>query len=55
MSLLLATQLIEARARQRMHTSLYDWIVYKRRSKAREKERRRVVAPLEGIYNPLVT
>jgi len=40
---------------RRTYASLYDWIVYKRGSKAREKERRRVVAPLEVIYNPLVT
>jgi len=52
---MLATQSIEARIRQERRVSLYDWIVYKRGSKAREKERRRVVAPLEAIYNPLVT
>jgi hypothetical protein len=40
---------------RRMYASLYNWIVYKQGSKAREKERRRVVAPLEVIYNPLVT
>jgi hypothetical protein len=35
---------------RRTYASLYDWIVYKRGSKAREKERRRVAAPLEAIY-----
>jgi len=35
---LLATQLIEARARQEGRASLYDWIVYKRGSKARERK-----------------
>ena len=36
---LLATRSIEARARQEGRASLYDWIVYKRGSKAREKKR----------------
>jgi len=35
---MLATQLIEARARQEGRASLYDWIVYKRGSKARERK-----------------
>jgi len=34
----LATQSIEARARQEGRTSLYNWIVYKRGSKARERK-----------------
>jgi len=34
----LATQSIEARARQEGRASLYDWIVYKRGSKARERK-----------------
>ena len=36
---MLATQLIEARARQEGRASLYDWFVYKRGSKARERKR----------------
>jgi hypothetical protein len=35
---MLATQLIEARTRQERRVSLYDWIVYKRGSKARERK-----------------
>ena len=35
---MLATQLIEARARRGGRASLYDWIVYKRGSKARERK-----------------
>jgi len=35
---MLATRSIEARARQEGRASLYDWIVYKRESKARERE-----------------
>jgi len=35
---MLATQLIEAQARQEGRASLYDWIVYKRGSKARERK-----------------
>jgi len=34
----LATQSIEARAREEGRASLYDWIVYKRGSKARERK-----------------
>ena len=34
----LATRLIEARARQEGRASLYNWIVYKRGSKARERK-----------------
>ena len=34
----LATQSIEARARYEGRASLYDWIVYKRESKARERK-----------------
>jgi len=34
----LATRSIEARARQEGRASLYDWIVYKRGSKARERK-----------------
>ena len=34
--LVLATQSIESLARQKGRASLYDWIVYKRESKARE-------------------
>ena len=36
---------------RRTYASLYDWIVYKRGSKAREKERRRA-APLTVICGP---
>src|SRR5277367_5626247 len=32
--------------------NLYDWIVYKRGSKAKEKERKRQAATREDIYNP---
>jgi hypothetical protein len=35
---MLATRLIKARARQEGRASLYDWIVYKRGSKARERK-----------------
>jgi len=35
---MLATQSIEARAREEGRASLYDWIVYKRGSKARERK-----------------
>jgi len=35
---MLATQSIEARARQEGRASLYDWIVYKRGSKAKERK-----------------
>jgi len=35
---MLATQLIEAWARQEGRASLYDWIVYKQESKARERK-----------------
>ena len=35
---MLATRSIEARARQEGRVSLYDWIVYKRGSKARERK-----------------
>ena len=35
---MLATQSFKARARQGGRASLYDWIVYKRGSKAREIE-----------------
>jgi len=35
---MLATRSIEARARQEGRASLYDWIVYKRGSKARERK-----------------
>jgi len=38
LSQLLATQLIEVRARQEGRASLYDWIVYKRGSKAKERK-----------------
>ena len=34
----LATRSIEARARQEGRASLYNWIVYKRGSKARERK-----------------
>ena len=34
----LATQSIEARARQEGRASLYDWIVYERGSQARERK-----------------
>ena len=40
---------------RRTHASLYDWIVYKRGFKAREKERKRQAATRGVIYNPLVT
>ncbi len=36
----------------RTRASLYDWIVYKRGSKAKEKERKRQVATRGVIYNP---
>ena len=35
--------------------SLYNWIVYKQRSKAKEEERERQAVTREVIYNPLVT
>ena len=35
---MLATRLIKTRARQEGRASLYDWIVYKRGSKARERK-----------------
>ena len=35
---MLATRSIEARTRQERRVSLYDWIVYKRGSKARERK-----------------
>jgi hypothetical protein len=35
---MLATRSIEARARQEGRASLYDWIVYKRGSKAKERK-----------------
>jgi len=35
---MLATRLIEARTRQERRVGLYDWIVYKRGSKARERK-----------------
>jgi len=35
---MLATRLIEAQARKEGRASLYDWIVYKRGSKARERK-----------------
>ena len=34
-----------------MHTSLYDWIIYKRGSKAKEKERGGQAALLEVLYD----
>ena len=37
---MLATQSIEAWARYEGRASLYNWIVYKRESKAKEKERK---------------
>jgi len=49
---MLATSLIEARARQKGRASLYDWIVYKRESKAKEKERKGQVATQGVIYDP---
>jgi len=36
--IILATQLIKVRARQEGRASLYNWIVYKRGSKARERK-----------------
>jgi len=36
--IILATRLIKARARQEGRASLYDWIVYKRGSKAKERK-----------------
>ena len=36
---------------RRTHASPYDWIVYKRESKAREKERGGQVVPLEVLYD----
>jgi len=35
---MLATQSIKAQARQEGRASLYDWIVYKRESKAKERK-----------------
>ena len=32
--------------------NLYNWIVYKQGSKAKEKERKRQAATQEDIYNP---
>ncbi len=40
---------------KRMYASLYDWIVYKRGSKAKEEERRGQAVPLEAIYDLRVT
>ena len=37
----LATQSIEARAREEGRASLYNWIVYKRGSKARERKEKK--------------
>ena len=37
-SIVLATRSIEARARQEGRASLYNWIVYKRGSKAKERK-----------------
>ena len=39
---------------RRMHASLYNWIVYKQRSKAKEKERGRQAVPLEVLYDFVV-
>ena len=36
---------------KRMHISLYDWIVYKQESKAKEKERRGQAALFRVLYN----
>ena len=36
---LVVSDLVEARVRQKGRASLYDWIVYKRGSKARERKR----------------
>ena len=32
--------------------NLYDWIIYKQGSKAKEKEKKRQAATQEDIYNP---
>jgi hypothetical protein len=37
---MLTTRSIKARARQKGRASLYDWIVYERGSKAKEKEKK---------------
>ena len=48
----LATQSIETSARQKGRASLYDWIVYKRESKAKEKEEKGQAATRGVIYDP---
>jgi len=40
---------------RRMHASLYNWIVYKQGSKAKEKERGGQAMPLEVLYDFVVT
>jgi len=52
---ILATQSIKARVRQKGRASLYNWIVYKRGSKARERKGGETEALLKAIYNPLIT
>ena len=53
---MLATQLIKARARQEGRASLYNWIVYKQESKARERkgeeeQRRLMFYAIFALYN----
>jgi len=38
-----------------MHASLYNWIVYKQESKAKEKEKEGQAVPLKVLYDPYVT
>ena len=42
---------------RRMHASLYNWIVYKQGSKAKEKEKEKggQAVPLEVLYDFVVT
>jgi len=40
---------------KRIHASLYDWIVYKQGSKAKEKEKGGQAVPLEVLYDFVVT
>ena len=40
---------------RRMHASLYNWIVYKQRSKAKEKEKGGQAVLLEILYDFAVT
>ena len=53
---MLATQSIEALARQKGRASLYDWIVYKRESEAKEKGKEKISGKARSyIRSPSVT